>query len=349
MEWKGVLQLLFIPFLLLTNFYLYVCILNFSSEYFFNRHRQASPDVRKSYANLRYGKYVTLCSGSYNSRRTGNQLFNLAILMYVAKSTGRQMYMPKNIPYGWIDAYFDINITRVDKYQTTFCPCVIAEEDPRGGMIFDLGTNKSFANATTIFICGYFQSWKYTRGIEKELHRILRFRPEIFSAVTKFFRDKVYSTAANVSLTTVGIHVRRGDFLIDLHVKAGFSVADPAYLNNAINYYIELNRKSKEQKKIVFVVCSDGLAWVKSAINVSAIAEYNISFVYSENNSPGFDLCLLSRCDSHIVSTGTFGWWAAWLGNHTTVYYKNYPRPGSRLAQGNKQEDYYPPNWIPML
>ena len=363
MELKRILQLSFILILVLTLCFLYMCTLHFSDEHFLNHYarvvlgamKTAFANGRNTVVKLENGRYVTLCSGSYNSRRTGNQLFNFATLMYVAKSTGRQMYMPKNIRYGWIDAFFDVNVTRVDKYETAYCPCVIAEEDPHGAMKFDprfddLGKNESFVNATTIFICGYFQSWKYTRGIEEELHRVLRFRPEISSAVTKFFREQVSSRAANVSYTTIGIHVRRGDFLEPKHMDAGFMVADSTYLNHAIDYHIELNQKSRAQEKLIFIVCSDDLAWVKSALNVSANTEYyNVTFVYSEKQSTGFDMCLLSRCDSLIISTGSFSWWAAWLSNRTVVYYKNYPRPGSKFAQGFRQEDYYPSNWIPML
>ena len=194
-----------------------------------------------------------------------------------------------------------------------------------------------------------FQSWKYTRGIEKQLRRTLRFRPQISSSVTKFFREKVAPKAENMSYTTVGIHVRRGDFLKPKHIDVGYMVADSTYLNHTMEYFIKLNQKSKVQKKLIFVVCSDDLGWVKSAINATIQAENNASFVFSENSSPGFDMCLLSRCDSLIISTGSFGWWTGWLNNRTVLYYKNYPRPGSPFAQGFKHEDYYPPNWIPML
>ena len=91
MEWRRILQLAFILVLLLTISYLYVCTLHFSSEYFLHHYRQVVigsletvSDFRKTYAKLKYGQYVTLCSGSYDSRRVGNQLFNFATLMYVA-------------------------------------------------------------------------------------------------------------------------------------------------------------------------------------------------------------------------------------------------------------------------
>jgi galactoside 2-L-fucosyltransferase 1/2 len=49
-----------------------------------------------------------------------------------------------------------------------------------------------------------------------------------------------------------------------------------------------------------------------------------------------------------IVTSGTFGWWGAWLSGGTTVYFKGYPRPESWLASQVSKNDYYPKGWIPM-
>ena len=294
---------------------------------------------------------VTFCSGSYYIGRTGNQLFKLAALLYVARSTGRQIHLPTNIPGDWIDAYFDMNITRSP--QTADCPCVTAEE--RAWMRFDpifdrLGDDPNFSTAKTIFICGYFQSWKYTSGIETELRRMLRFRPEVWSAVTNFLRENVSTEVGTGSYSTVGIHIRRGDFL--RQSGGGFTIADATYLHNAVKYYIQLNRRSEEtrRKSLIFVVCSDDPGWAKATIGKIAVKVHtDVRFVFSDGASPGFDMCLLSRCQSLIISTGSFGWWAAWLANRTTVYYFRFPKIGSELSIGFKRDDYYPQDWIPML
>jgi len=62
--------------------------------------------------------------------------------------------------------------------------------------------------------------------------------------------------------------------------------------------------------------------------------------------SAGEDLALLASCDHTVITTGTFGWWAAWLANGITVYYANHPRHGSQLSSMIHHDDYYPPQWI---
>ncbi|KAJ1466418.1 hypothetical protein T484DRAFT_1756657 [Baffinella frigidus] len=64
------------------------------------------------------------------------------------------------------------------------------------------------------------------------------------------------------------------------------------------------------------------------------------------------DMAILASCKSIIISTGSFGWWSAYLGpdsrrGGSVVYYKYGPAMGSvggvKLTQGT---DYYPSNWI---
>jgi len=57
---------------------------------------------------------------------------------------------------------------------------------------------------------------------------------------------------------------------------------------------------------------------------------------------------VLSSCDHVIVSAGSFGWWAAWLANGTTIYYDKWPRNGTTLSAVFDREDYYPPHWVPI-
>lgn len=74
-----------------------------------------------------------------------------------------------------------------------------------------------------------------------------------------------------------------------------------------------------------------------------------ISYVFSEGHSAGVDMAIIAACDSVVISTGSFGWWAAWLANRTTtVYYSNWPRPGSGLAKFFVNQRYFPERWIPM-
>ena len=59
------------------------------------------------------------------------------------------------------------------------------------------------------------------------------------------------------------------------------------------------------------------------------------------------DLAILTLCKHTIITSGTFGWWAGWLSEGEVVYWKGFPKPGSK----NEKEIlfrgvYYPPHWI---
>ena len=133
-----------------------------------------------------------------------------------------------------------------------------------------------------------------------------------------------------------------------------YSVADVGYLRNALQHFMNRRGNTTGDHRIVFVVCSDDIGWSKAAFdslrqfrNVTGLSGAD-KFVYSEKGEAGFDLRILSRCDSMIITSGSFGWWAAWLANGTTVYYKNFPKSGSVSALNFIKGDYYPPQWIPM-
>lgn len=66
------------------------------------------------------------------------------------------------------------------------------------------------------------------------------------------------------------------------------------------------------------------------------------------HETPAVDMCLLSRCDHVIITTGTFGWWAAYFNvAGMKIYPKQQVRPNSFLANAAEPyETYFPPDWI---
>jgi len=123
----------------------------------------------------------------------------------------------------------------------------------------------------------------------------------------------------------------------------GFTVPGASYFIEAAKY-ITANVTSPVQ----FIVATDSIQWTKKHIALDAVYRNctSINVVYSVDKNAGFDMALLASCDALILSTGTYGWWAAWLANKTTVYYRYWPRPGSRISTLFNREDYFPPHWI---
>jgi len=155
----------------------------------------------------------------------------------------------------------------------------------------------------------------------------------------------VRPTTWNTSFLRVGIHVRAGDVLTPFSLFYGFTVPGSSYFIRAANFLI-----AKLAVPVQFIVVTDNPTWTKKYIALQAVFGNRsaTSVVYSVGKSAAFDMALLSSCDALILSTGSYGWWAAWLANKTTVYYRSWPRPGSVISTMFTREDYFPPHWIGM-
>ena len=137
--------------------------------------------------------------------------------------------------------------------------------------------------------------------------------------------------------------MRAGDIKTQFFVNFGLTVPGSSYFVQAANY-LTANATTPVQ----FIVATDNLKWSKKSIALEAVFRNrsNTSVVYSEGNSAAFDMALLASCDALIISTGSYGWWAAWLANKPTIYYRYWPRPGSHVFARFTREDYFPPQWI---
>ena len=91
-------------------------------------------------------------------------------------------------PHGWIDRWFDIGeVRRVDNL-SELCPCATVSERRALGFdrsIQNLVRNPPFVNASSLLVCGFFQSWKYAVAVEDELRRTLSWKPDIIAAVRR--------------------------------------------------------------------------------------------------------------------------------------------------------------------
>lgn len=186
---------------------------------------------------------------------------------------------------------------------------------------------------------GYFQSWKYFTAISKELRKELSFNSNMQREGTR--QLKLILQSKNITdssrITLVAVHVRRGDMVYSNHMtNYGYISADVSYLNSAMTYF------QSSYPNALFIVSSDDMAWCRSNLN-----KQNVAFV-NNNNPPEVDMAILTQCNHTIVTTGSYGWWIAWLVQGKTIYYKNYPKPGSELSKLFNSADYRPPNWIPM-
>eukprot|EP00762_Andalucia_godoyi_P006030 ANDGO_00114.mRNA.1 Putative glycosyltransferase C06E1.7 len=182
---------------------------------------------------------------------------------------------------------------------------------------------------------GYFQSWKYFQPLSSSvLRRLLnsdRMQPMRSHVASIKERHNVKCVAA--------VHVRRGDNVW----QPKYWVADAAWLENAMKYL-----EAQVGEKCAFIVLSggapaagrsdsEGISWCRSHIDSDQFLVVDIR----SNPDPLNDLFLLAAADHAIITTGTFGWWGAYLNAGIRVACDNFYTPKAEYTC----EDYFPPGW----
>ncbi|KAL3871027.1 hypothetical protein ACJMK2_039051 [Sinanodonta woodiana] len=273
--------------------------------------------VQNEIKNHQIVNYITISLQG----RLGNVMFQLAALLSCAKRLNVTALIPSNM---LVSSCFRIlttsNITVTNL--KTFHEEMYAKYD---------SNIEHFNMSINWTLKGYFQSWIYFYKDEDLIRRLFKFSPNIQEPA-----DKFVETFRLKNKTIVGVHVRRGDMLTDFNQKLGYATATPSYLHKSMTYFRE------KYSNIIFIIASDDISWCKDNIKI------NYDNVFSKFDDPLVDMAMLSVCDHVIITSGTFGWWGAWLAGGDVVYFEGYPRSGSEIDQGMCHEDYYPPEWIGM-
>ncbi|KAK3611851.1 hypothetical protein CHS0354_040524 [Potamilus streckersoni] len=251
--------------------------------------------------------------------RLGNTMFQFAALLSCAK---RLNYTAFIRPDHLISQYYLISGTS----SVSLINVEIAGEKAFGkydNELESLNTSKNWS------LGGYYQSWKYFYKDEDLIRSSFNFKPDIYEKARQFV-----DSYRQGNRTIVGIHVRRGDMSTSSADASGYSAAPITYIKKSMNYFKE------RYSNALFIVVSDEIPWCKENLK----EDNGIAFI--SFNNPGTDMAVLSLCDHVIVTSGTFGWWGAWLAGGDVVYFKGFPKPGSQLDRYISREDYYPPHWI---
>eukprot|EP00939_MAST-03C_sp_MAST-3C-sp1_P002910 g2910.t1 len=193
--------------------------------------------------------------------------------------------------------------------------------------------NKKFATRNNFdfdgdtVLDGYLQSYKY---FVPNIRDRIRFKQTILSDASNYL-------APYESRTTVGIHVRHGDL-----VKYGYIQFPPnEYFINVLSHF--RTKYSNAQ----FVVASDDPTWCsKQSFFVADDVR-----VVTEKHKPAIDMAILAGCNHMVMTVGTFGWWAAYLGADAkggeVVYYDSEFKMEHPINKGNVAlDDHFPSNWI---
>lgn len=274
-------------------------------------------EKNKSKANLCF---------SYNAR-LGNRMFQYAAVLGISREKNMAPVVQKGHPELQT---FELGAELIDDEE---CLSYRVHRGKRFGAFDD--ESVSFDSTVNTMLTGSFQSWRYFRHVEQELRRHFTFRRHIFDEARSILSEALRQRGLDnfQEPTLVGIHVRRGDMLMEEYVDMGYKTAPQDYFLQAMDIFLG------KFPTVVFVVCSEDQEWARSFIPGDRA-------VFIAPRAAEVDLAVLSLCNHVIMSVGTFGWWAGWLSGGMTIYYKHQTVERSLLSQGFVLSDYMPPEWI---
>lgn len=246
--------------------------------------------------------------------RLGNQMFQYAALIGIAKNCGFDFRIPKNCDllrgfemknsydrYGFIDGDEVLLHESHEFCEELFNQC------PDG-----------------VTLNGYFQTEKYFKNVESLVRQDFTFNKDI--------QDEVYFYYGKyLDKNPVSIVVR------DYNDKFDYPGCHHNHRNLPTEYFyksIELMGRDR-----TYIICSNNIELCKS---IFIGDNFIFNDVATKSEKQFFDLCLSSKCQDFITSNSTFSWWAAWLGNGRVTVPTPWYGPGLYM---NNTDDLYPKGW----
>ena len=146
-------------------------------------------------------------------------------------------------------------------------------------------------------LLGCFQTEKYFSDIAGQVREAYGFR-----GYEPVGANREYDRRIRESLS-VGVHIRRGDYLDPKYSALYRGICDDGYYERA------MLRIQSEFPEAEFFFFSNDPEWVKKHYQGP-----RVTVIEGHTEEDGFaDLYLMSRCRHQIIANSSFSWWAAWL------------------------------------
>ena len=154
-------------------------------------------------------------------------------------------------------------------------------------------------NPFFIHLTGYWQSYKYFESIRDELSFI--FKPH---HLDNYSNDLIDHVQKNNSLS---LHIRRGDYVTNIHANIFHGLCDLDYYYKSINY-IRCNKQ-------VDLICifSDDIDWVKQNLFIEGVEIIYVSEFVIDHIQ---EFEIMKQCQHNIIANSSFSWWAAFLNSN---------------------------------
>lgn len=188
-----------------------------------------------------------------------------------------------------------------------------------------LSSNEPFLQEYDCYYEGYWQAFPYYKDLQDEIIHAFEFpQPNDYN---------VKLEANIVSSQSVGIHIRRGDYLKE---KAFKGICELDYYRKAIERLME-----SDNSLMNFYIFSNDIEWCKKYIQ-PLVGENKIEYVTGNRGKESYwDMYLMSKCKNLIIANSSFSWWGAFLNKNVDKVYAP-----SIWVNRNQNMEIHNPKWI---
>ena len=148
-------------------------------------------------------------------------------------------------------------------------------------------------------VSGFFLCPKYFEHRRSEVLSWFRFRAA--------YRNKAQRKLSEIKAQTEATHLVGLHFRYAKAIRIHRLAIDPEYYRNAIKEM----RSLLSGERLCFILFSDVPDKAKRMLKNEG------EDIILHHGTMFEDLCLMTLCDSHIISNSTFSWWGAWLSEST--------------------------------
>lgn len=244
--------------------------------------------------------------------RLGNQIFQLAFLLYLRSNNENYSFYFVNFHHSYIHKYFEFDIQPYgwlkSRLYFKFSNTLVKLAPKRDIYIQNIQVPKPVKVQDWTIYKGFFQTDWYVKNIKGD------FNIKLKESYTQKFEEQFGEVFEKNKVVVV--HIRRTDYL-------NYGKRDISLPMEYFKTRLESIEKLDEYQ-VYFV--SDDIEHVKSYFGEK------INFNYS-SNSEIIDFQIIKNADIAIISNSSFAWWACYLSEKNNIVYAPKNWLGFRIGK----------------